>query len=497
MGASTEAKSLNRKSVSFYVITVIGIFLMFFFGNIVQPWSHLNKMGVNMVGIFMGLLLLIGGTNDLTWPSLLAIFAILWSDYQNSTNLIASLLGNATIFMNIVVMALCYGLQKSGAGEKIAKALISLKISRGRPVVFMIVFFMAFFVAGAIMSTTAAVLFSYAVFDEVRDILGYKKDDWFSKFCLIGLFLCSMLGSSLLPFKGMVLSIINAFNASMQSYGYSCDPATYMISTLIVGVVFFIVFAIGLKTIFKVDFSRLKEFDISKVEGFGKQDLKLNTEQIIYIVAFVVGVLYSFVLIFLPTNLSWYKKFNSISQAIWFAIIIVILCLIRIKGKKIMDADECFTKGVRWNMVWTVAVFTVLGGALSADALGIKAWLNDLLGPIFSGLSWPVYVLLIVFVTALITNFFSNLATGIIVSAVTAPFTVSYIDKGINISVVGAAIAFSAMFAYMTFSACGPAPLLLGREEITTKDIWTKGLWGFSAYVIVATVLFTLLGYIL
>ena len=53
------------------------------------------------------------------------------------------------------------------------------------------------------------------------------------------------------------------------------------------------------------------------------------------------------------------------------------------------------------------------------------------------------------------------------------------------------------MFAFMTYAAAGPAPLLLGREGIETKFIWTKGLMTLAAYVVVAAVLFSLLGLIL
>ena len=89
------------------------------------------------------------------------------------------------------------------------------------------------------------------------------------------------------------------------------------------------------------------------------------------------------------------------------------------------------------------------------------------------------------------------MATGIIVSGVTMPFTVVFAAQGVDPSIIAAAIAYTSMFAFMTYAAAGPAPLLLGREGIETKFIWTKGLMTLAAYVVVAAVLFSLLGLIL
>ena len=162
-----------------------------------------------------------------------------------------------------------------------------------------------------------------------------------------------------------------------------------------------------------------------------------------------------------------------------------------------MNAAKHFKEGANWGFITTVGIFSVLGGALSSDALGIKAWLTDILGPMFSNMSWPVFVLLIVVVCSVVTNFFSNMATGVIVASLTAPFSAAFADAGINVSVIGAAIAYSSMFAYLTYAAAGPAPILLGREGIESKFIWTKGLITMVLYIVVATVIFSLLGIIL
>ncbi|MBO5994290.1 MAG: anion permease, partial [Firmicutes bacterium] len=193
----------------------------------------------------------------------------------------------------------------------------------------------------------------------------------------------------------------------------------------------------------------------------------------------------------------WYAKFASITQAGWFVLVIVILSIVKVDGQPLMNAAKHFKEGAIWGFITTVGIFSMIGGALSNDNLGFKTWLTDILQPIFSNMSWPVYVLLLVVVCGVVTNFFSNMATGVIVSSLTAPFTIAFAQGGINISVIATAIAFTSMFAYITYAAAGPAPILLGKEGITPKFIWTKGLAMLPVYIVVATVLFSLLGLVL
>ena len=197
------------------------------------------------------------------------------------------------------------------------------------------------------------------------------------------------------------------------------------------------------------------------------------------------------------TQDSGYGSFASITQAGWFLLVIVVLCIVKIDGKPLMNANKHFKEGSMWGMITAVGIFSMLGGALASNDLGINQWLTEVLGPMFSDMSWPVFVLLIVVVCTVVTNFFSNMATGVIVSSLTAPFAAQYADAGINITVIGTAIAFSSMFAYLTYAAAGPAPLLLGKEGIESKFVWSKGVLALVIYAVAATVVFSLIGYIL
>ena len=93
-----------------------------------------------------------------------------------------------------------------------------------------------------------------------------------------------------------------------------------------------------------------------------------------------------------------------------------------------------------------VGIFSMLGGALASNDLGINQWLTEVLGPMFSDMSWPVFVLLIVVVCTVVTNFFSNMPTGLNHSSLTAPFAAHYADPRNNNTVNSTANPISSKY---------------------------------------------------
>jgi len=112
-------------------------------------------------------------------------------------------------------------------------------------------------------------------------------------------------------------------------------------------------------------------------------------------------------------------------------------------------------------------------------------------------MSWPMFVLLAIVLCSAITNFFSNLATGVIVATIMAPFAVTYMNQGINIQPLCVGMCIASMTAYLTVAAYTTAPLLLSRESMPTKWIWSKGLLALIIEIVVNTTMVSVLGYVL
>lgn len=488
-------KTVKTQKPTKAILTAVALIIMFLGGKIFPTWGPLTELGVAMVCAFVGLIMLITVTNDLIWPPCAALLAIIFWGYLDATTAIFNFIGTSVIVQMIILLVICDALRQTGAGEVLAKKLLTTKWIQGKPMLLSAALLIIFTIADIVLTTFGGLLFSYAVLDSIGDAVGYKKNDKYMQAMSVGLYLASMLGASVLPFGGMVLGITNAFSSAVAEAG-TFNPAIYIVCALVVCVVFMILYALGLRVFMGADISKLKDLDVSKLDSLQSVSDKFSKEQILYLLAFLVAVAYSFILMFLPKGTAFTTWFSSIGQCAWFILVLVILCLVKVNGKPLMNCAKHFNGGLNWGFIVTVGAFSMLGGALASNDLGFKQWLINVIGPVFSNMSWPVFCLVVIAVCSIVTNFFSNMATGVIVSTLTAPFAIAYAQNGINLTVIGSAIAFSSMFAYLTYAAAGPAPLLLGREGVETKFMFTKAIIALPLFIIVATVLFCIFGYI-
>ncbi len=494
---STQATPVKKKeTTTTYILKLaVGVFFMFFFGLIVPPFGTVTKMGVQIIGIFIGTIWFLSWF-DMSWPALLSIPAVMFTGYTTTTEFITKMLGNTTVFQMIALMALCWAIRQSGAGKIIAGWFITRKFLQGRPVLFCCVFLWAFFFASIFLSY-ASFFLAWEILGNIFETTGYKRREKLPVLMTIGTFMVAWLGYCSLPIAGLQLAMVGSFNAIMANFGIQLDTATYILCGLIVGSIVSIVEGLSIKYIFHADVSRLANLDLDKM-GIDKSTLHFNKQQITLLVSFVIGIGFSIVLSLLPAGSGLKVWMNGLSLAGWFAFVLVALNLIKLDGKPVMNLGEALSKGVMWGPVLCTGAFVVIGQAITSKDSGITTAISKLLNPIFGDMNWFVFLFIVIAFTAIVTNLMSNLSTGIIIITIISPFVVNYVGSGINPSVLGCAIIISAMLGMLTMSAGAWAPMLIGNEWIDSQALVLKyGGVMVLIYIIVATLLFGGLGYIL
>ena len=105
---------------------------------------------------------------------------------------------------------------------------------------------------------------------------------------------------------------------------------------------------------------------------------------------------------------------------------------------------------------------------------------------------------MVVIVVTLATNIVNGLPCTLATVAIVMPFVAQLaIDTGINPGVMGTLINCCANMAYLTYSGSVFASLILGREEINQKFIWSKGIITLAVFMVVTIVAGIGLSYIL
>lgn len=200
--------------------------------------------------------------------------------------------------------------------------------------------------------------------------------------------------------------------------------------------------------------------------------------------AFLIIALHSFTSPYWPEMpvLSALKEMDTV---LFTSVALAVLALIRVDGEQIFCPVEAFTKGVSWPIVMAVASMAAIGGLLVADEYGIKAWLTQALGGLFSNHSPLLFVAMTVLITLVLTNFFSNTATLLVVSSLVSTLSGPLVEAGYDITILAVAISLSSMVAYLTYASSGQAAILLSRKSMDNKFIWTYGIAAMLLYAAV------------
>jgi len=498
---STKTASAPQKTMStrkYLIYLVIGLFFMFVFGYICPTWGPVTRTGVNAISIFAATLFMVTTGFGLIIPSMLAMFAITLTNYTSVGGIISSTFGSTSLYQLFLVYVLCTGITQSGAGDVFARWMLSRKFVNGKPVLFTMVFMITICLFASLVGASGSLLFSFTLIDSICEALGYGPHSQFKKVYVLGAMISSSIGSPILPFKGMGLLIFGNVSAVLKEGGLPISSGAYIASAFVFAMAFNIIFSLLIKPVFKADISKLKNADMAAIMGGGK--IKMNAQQALCFWGFVIACCYSIVQLFIPQDSPIYGPFNNITQAFTFALVICILGLLRIDKKPVINVSKLFKDGIRWEVIYAYCAFSTLGSMLAADALGIKAWLTSVLDPLFGNMPFMFFVLILVAATLIITNFFSNYATAIIVSSLAMPYMLSYGQNlGVNLNVLAAAIVSAANTAYMTMGAGNMSAVFLGQEcyQDNAKWIWKWGVLAAVLYIVIAWITNTLFCYIL
>lgn len=478
------------------VILIVGLLLMFVLGRFIPTWGPVTRIGVQGICIFIGLVLMAASGYPYIAISVFAILAIQLSGALTFPDMIASSLGGTMIFQLIVIYGLCRALIDCGAGDVIARWLISRKFAKGKPFAFTFMLMIASVFAGAFIGL-GGLVFYYSVLESIRKELGYDENSSWMKFNVFGVYAEAMIGMSMLPFKGLPLLIFSPLKQALGESGIQTSDLLFMGIIALLGIIIAIVYYF-IMVLFKVDLSKLKDLDITKLEGM--DNVKMDTRQAFVTIVFAISLLYTILILFIKKGTPFGDAFNGITQAGWFSICLAIMCLVKIDGKPAANPYTVLKDGVDWNVIYAMIGFTQAGAVLTMDEAGIKLWLQDSLSGIFVNFGFPLFLLLVLLISWILTNFLSNTAVGVIMASLASPFLTVHIQQsGINPTVYAAGFMISVMFAFATQAACGAAPLLFGNKCISDdlKWLYSKGMFAGIIIFVVNYLLTLALCYIL
>lgn len=469
----------KKGNALYYVNCAIGLFLMFGFGRIVSPIGTISEVGMQVLGVFLGMIWL-WSMADIIWPSILGIVAMGLTDYCSMNDAIGSALGQPTVWQLFMVMILLGAVNASGAGAAMGNWILSRKFTKGRPVFFVWFFCVGFMTLSIFLSGSAILLLSWGVLYTILQQSGYKVGEKFYTLFVIADFLSVSFGSTVLPFRGIKMALLNSFS---NAIGGEIDYFGYMAVTYTTGIVATTVFVLCMKYLFKADFSKIKDFDSNTVIN---QDEKITKEAKILLFSFALMIVYILLTSMLKIDGAFWAWFSKIGSYSIFAVGVGVLSMIKVDGKPVIEFKK-FAQKLEWNAIFISAGAIQVASAISSKDCGIVAYLGDLMTPILGGASGFLFVFAAIVLSIALTNVANNIAVGMLM----IPLILSMAGPmGLNINLIGMLVVFCVQCAWLLPGSSLPAALLHGNEHVVTKDVYKYGAFA-------AVMLIVILGFVI
>ncbi|MCI9359710.1 MAG: SLC13 family permease [Hungatella sp.] len=446
--------------VSKVIHSAITIFLMFLFGRIVPPFGGITPVGMNVLGVFLGV---IYGycTCEIAWPSVLGFVAYGLSGAVTVSEAISAMMGQSVVFQSICAFLAAGALSEFGFSKWFVRWSLSRKIFKGNPLVYLWSFMAIFGLSAVVIYTVPLQVLLYTIWLDISESCGYGKNSKFSYAGFTGILLACTMGDSLLPYTSWKLGLAQTWS---ESVGGDVNLVVFGMITVLIFFLAITAYVLLLKPVLKVDFSKLQAYDTDKMPEETKY-LRPRAKRVFFV--YMTTVVTCIVATALPAGNAFKVLINSnLTNAGMYAICAVILMIIPSgegDGQACLDFKTHAKNLINWNSVFMCAVCITLASAVSKADYGISAWLSSLFEPLFGGDNKWVIMVVAAFVGLIMTQVGSNIAFGSALIPIIAPFVIA---SGLNPIISSVAVVFFVQQGYCLPGSSSPAAIYHSHDYI-------------------------------
>lgn len=468
----------KRRYSNFQIAVIIFAVFMLFGLRFLTPPAGMTQSGLQVAGI------LIGGLAmwlfvSVDWSSLMVLFALMLVPGLTPAGVIAGSMGNNTAFYLMLCFMLSASLQKTGVAHRLAVWFMTSKLSRKGPWYTVGMIFASIFILSSGLSSTATLMVFLPILTEIFETLGYRKEDGakFPGIMLTSLVVVAQLAQSSTPISHAMTLI------GMSSYtSYTGDQigfAQYVGTCIPIALLALVLWFVLCRFVFKADVSRLTQLDFdgiqARLEPLSKREIVAAA---IYIVCITFWILPGIASYIFPESVA--SVLSGINQVYPPIIGILVMHFLKIDGEPVIDYKDSL-KAVPWSTYIFMGTILYLSSTLSNGDIGLTAWLSEAMLPVFQNISPFVFILLMVAIPAVLTNFISNSVTIAITFAVAMPMLSSIYSGQINPQLIAILITVAANFSFATPTATPPVAVALDTGWINTKSLF---VWGMSIAIV-------------
>lgn len=443
----------ETRRVNFIHYVVVAVLCLFF--RFLPGPAGITPMGMGLLGVFIGAVygwIFI----DMLWPSLMGLLGAGLTIGMGK--MLASSFGTDSVMMLAFCMIIVGLVMKTGGFDWLVKVMLGNKLMQGRPWLTIWLIFLIALPLGFCHSILMMVVLG-AFGTTMFRACGVPKNDKLAVFYYLGCAFSLMIGQVMLPFIGSGLIFYRSYTTMFPDIPMQMAP--YIAFMVVMGVVMITSFTLLMKFVFRVNAGPLAEFcNDCEVEA-ATRDQKMS-----------LAVFAAFLVLCVVCSLPFGAVSQFLSQFSLMGIMLLLSCLVAIlpsgDGGRLADL-EGLLKSVSWGQLCMVGLIMVFAAYFSSQDAGILAAVRLLFTPFMSLSPW-VFIIVMLVIAVVLTNFSNNM----IVMIVILPFLVSYASEaGLAPTMVTVLLYLMVQLALAT-PAASPVAAIAFTQEWADPSAVTK-----------------------
>ena len=468
---STQVEKSNSFAYWAHVVITIGLMISGFF---MQGTEVITPYGMQAIMIFAGMMW--GWIFwNLSCPSLLAMAFLCLTQFGSIVDVMKTGVGSEIVLMVIILTTFGTWAQNCGLSATVARWMLSVKVVQNRPwLLITFIFAMAYIVAFFVGIYVTIFTFWPIVYTLVTEC-GYEKRTRLAAYLLVGIaYIVSLGGLLIKPFGAWSLIAIKGMASVIE--GASIDYGVFMMVMLPVSFVCFAAYILLGRFALRLDVSKLASYKAKE-----EKTVFTDEQKVCYIILLLL-VFCLFAPSFLPKTWLPVVLLTKLGTLGIGAILLVVMCTIRIRKQPLVEMATLYAKGTPWDMVWLLAANTVVASALLSAEGGVRTFLGTFVATHLGGLSPLMFIIALLAINICLTQVAHNTVLLMVLTPI-------YVQIGLVIGVQPALIpllcSVSLSAAMATPGASSRAGLFFGNSEwIAKKDAYLFGCLSVVAVIV-------------
>ena len=358
-----------------HILISLAIMVCFKFVPAAEP---LTPLGVEVIGIFLGMLYGWLIANDSFWPSIFGLLFLGLSSYSTVPAVLRDGFGNSTVLLLFFFFAFTNIISAAGITEYIARWIVSRKVVQGRPYLLTLMIFLAMCALVIMVSCAAATMVIFPLIKEICRLYGVKPGSKWASITLVGTICVGCSFYMLLPFKSLPAVVFSSY--TQMSGGDSIALVPYLAIVVVITAITMALLLVLMKFVLRCDVSVIASSNKSMEEL-----PKLSRYQKFIMVFFVAVIVLLLFPSFVPKTFIVSTVLNNVGAT--GILLGAVGVYIMVSLKEGMPAVQLFSKNIGWSIIFILAAALSIADAMAAESTGISAWLVELITPVVQGKS--------------------------------------------------------------------------------------------------------------